>query len=175
MQNLLVKVDLIGIGLLLHTTARASRASRSGTILLSVGSAVHRCRHANLLRLEGRLVRLQHNLRVLLLIRGVDHEVVVVASRHHVLRVTRKDDFEFIKDAVVLVCVAETRPQVFVDRDSLDGLSFHVDIPHLDGQVVSGDDIPAIVGEANVGNGGNDFGEERTRRGIFLLFENYQE
>lgn len=160
MQNLLVKVNLIRIGLLLHPAARASRATRSGSILLAVGTSVHRCRDANLFRLERRLVGLQHNLRILALVGGVNHKVIVVASSHHVLRVTRKDDFELVKDAVVLVRVAQTRPEVFMDRNGLDGLSFHVDIPHLHRQIVSRYNIPAIIREADIGNGGNDFGEE---------------
>jgi len=58
-----------------------------------------------------------------------------------------------------------------VDRDGLDGLAFHVDIPDLHCEVVAREDVPAIVAEAYVGDGGDDLGEERSRGWVFLLLE----
>jgi hypothetical protein len=60
---------------------------------------------------------------------------------------------------------------VFVDWDCLYGLPLHVHIPDLDGEVVARENVAAIVGEANVGDRGDDFGEERAGGGIFFLFE----
>lgn len=106
-KDLLVEINLIRIGFLLHPATWTSRATRSGTVLLSVGSLVHRCRYADLLCLEGRLVGLQHNLGVLARFGGVNHEVVVVAACHDILRITREDDFEFVENTVVFVGVAQ--------------------------------------------------------------------
>lgn len=170
-QDLLVEVDLVRIGLLLHAAAGAGRAARARAVLLSVGVLVHRRRHAHLLRLEGRLVRLEHDLRVLALVRGVDHKVVVVAAGHDILGIAREDHLEFVEDAVVLVRVAQARSQVFVDGDGLDGLSLHVDIPDLDRQVIPRHDVSAVVGESDVGDGGDDFGKEGAGGGIFFLLE----
>ena len=66
---------------------------------------------------------------------------------------------------------------MLVDGDGLDGLSLHVHIPDLDGQVVARQDMSAIEGEADVGDGRDDFGKERTRSRIFFLLkfcESYQ-
>lgn len=169
-QDLLVEVDLIRIGLLLHATAGAGRAAGSRTSLLSVALA-HRRRYTNLLCLECRLVCLEHNLRILFFLCGVDHEVVVVAAGHNVLGVAREDHLELVEDAIVLVRIAEARAQVLVDGDGLDWLAFHVDIPNLHCQVVPGHNVPPVVGESHVGDGGDNLGEEGTGRGILFLFE----
>lgn len=169
-QDLLVEVDLIRIGFLLHATAGAGRAAGSRTGLLSVTLA-HRRRYTNLLCLECRLVCLEHNLRILFFLCGVDHEVVVVAAGHNVLRVAREDHLELVEDAIVLVRIAEARAQVLVDGDGLDWLAFHVDIPNLHCQIVPGHNVPPVVGESHVGDGGDNLGEEGTGRGILFLFE----
>lgn len=49
---------------------------------------------------------------------------------------------------------------MLVDRDGLDGLPLHVHVPDFDGQVVTGQDVAAIVAEADIGDGGDDLGEE---------------
>lgn len=159
-KDFLVEINLIRIGFLPHPAARTNRAARSGAVLLPIGAPVHGCGHANLLRFERRLVGLQHNLGVLVLVSGVDHEVVVVASGHDVLRVAREDNLEFIEDTVVFVRVAETRPEMFVDRNGLHGLPLHVDIPDLNRQIISGNDVSTVIREADIGDRGNDFGEE---------------
>ncbi|MCV5127161.1 hypothetical protein OFB58_27705, partial [Escherichia coli] len=53
----------------------------------------------------------------------------------------------------------------------LDWLPLHVYIPNLDRQVVASKDIPAVMGESNVGEGRYDFREERSGRWVFFLFE----
>lgn len=60
---------------------------------------------------------------------------------------------------------------MLVDRNGFDGLALHIDVPDLDGQVVAREDVAPVVGEANVGDGGNDFGKEGTGGWIFLLLE----
>jgi hypothetical protein len=144
MQNLLVEVDLVCVRLLAHSLSGTHCASRwavgSATRLLVARRTrrrVHWRWDANLLGLEGRLVRLQNNFGVLLRVRGVDHEVVVVAASHDILGVARKDDFELVEDAVILVRIAESRSKVLVNRNGLDGSAFHVDVPYLDCQIVS--------------------------------------
>lgn len=159
-QDLLIEVDLIRIGLLLHAATRPGRAGGSGAALLPVGTLVHRGRHADLLRLERRLVRLQDNLRLLAGVGRVDHKVIIVASGHDILCIAREDNLELIKDAVVFVRVTQARAQMFVDGNGLHGLPLHVDIPDLHRQVVSGHDVPAVMGESHVGDGGDDFGKE---------------
>ena len=58
-----------------------------------------------------------------------------------------------------------------MDGNGFNGLAFHIHVPDFDGQVVAGEDVAAIVGEANVGDGGDDFAEEAARGGVFFLFE----
>lgn len=74
--------------------------------------------------------------------------------------VAREDDFELIEDAVVFVGVAEAWAEMFVDGDGFYGLTLHVDIPDFDSKVVTGEDVSTVMGEANIGDGGDDFGEE---------------
>lgn len=50
-----------------------------------------------------------------------------------------------------------------MDGDRLHGLALHVHIPNLDGKVVTGKDVAAIVAEAHVGDGRNDLREEGAR------------
>lgn len=58
-----------------------------------------------------------------------------------------------------------------MDGDGLDGLLFHVDVPDFDGEIVAGEDVAAIIGEADIGDGGYDFGEEGARLRVFFLLE----
>jgi hypothetical protein len=62
---------------------------------------------------------------------------------------------------------------MLVNWYGLDGLSLHVHIPDLYSQIVAREDISAIVGESDVGYGGDDFGEEGARRRVFFLLELY--
>lgn len=106
-QNLLVEVDLIGVGLFAHALRAAGGRVRARSFLAAgTRRAVHRRGDADLLRLEGALVGLQHHLRVLALFRRVDHEVVVVAASHDVLRIAGEDYFKLVEDAIVLVGIA---------------------------------------------------------------------
>lgn len=176
MQNLLVEINLIRIRLLPHPLRPTGRTVRSGPLLSSwrarsATGAVHRRWNADLLRLEGRFVCLKDDLGVVARFRRIDHEVVVVGTGHDVLRVTRENDLELVEDGVVFVGVAESRPEVFVDGDRLDWLTLHVDVPDFDSQVITGENVAAVVGEADVGDAADDFGEEGAGGGVFFLFE----
>lgn len=60
-----------------------------------------------------------------------------------------------------------------MDRNGLDWLSLHVDVPDLDGKIVAGENVTTVMGKANVGDGGDDFGEEGAGGGVFFLLEFY--
>lgn len=162
-QDLFVEVDLVGVRLLSHATSgpgRRTSCSRA-SLLVSVGAGrVDRSRHSNFLSLEGRFVGLEYHFCLLLGVGGIDHEIVVVASGHDILAISTEHHLKLVKDAVVFVRIAQTRAQVLVDWYRLDGLSFHVHVPDLDRQIISRKNVPAIMGEADVGNGGDDFGEK---------------
>lgn len=49
---------------------------------------------------------------------------------------------------------------MLVDGNSLHWLPFHVDIPDLHGQIIPRHNVPTVVGESHVGDGGDDLGEE---------------
>lgn len=89
MQNLLVEVNLIGVGLLAHALrATGWRAGPATLLAVLTGTGVHGRGDADLLCLEGALVSLQHDLGVLIRVAGVDHEVVVIRACHDILRVS---------------------------------------------------------------------------------------
>ena len=58
--------------------------------------------------------------------------------------------------------------------DRLDRLILHGDVPDLQSEVVSGQDIPPISGELDIRDGGDDFGEEGFLCGILFFFKDYQ-
>ena len=175
-KNLLVKVNLVRIGLLPHSLRSAGRTVGSAALLAVLTSAwtrgiVHWRGYADLLRLERTLVRLQHDFSVLAFFAWVDHEVVVVAAGHDILRIAGEDDLEFVEDTVVLVCIAQSWSEVLVNIYCLHWLPFHVHVPDLDSEVVTREDVAAIVREADVRDGGDDFGKERSGLWVFLLLE----
>lgn len=152
-QDLLVEVDLVRIRLLSHPST-LSTGSRSGTAcsggsLLAIrpgaGRRVDGRWDSNLLGLEGRLVGLEHHLNLLFGVGGVDHEVVVVTAGHDILGIAGEDDLKLVEDAVVLVCVAESRAEMLMDGNGLDWLALHVDVPDLHGQVVTRQDVATVV------------------------------
>lgn len=77
-QNLLVEVNSIGVGLLAHACTLAGWTVGSAVALLAVLGAVHGRGDADLLRLESALICLQNNFSVLAGLGRVDHEIVVV-------------------------------------------------------------------------------------------------
>ena len=152
-QDLLVEVDLVCISLLPHPSTLASRAvrgraarSRASLLRAIRGCGIDGSWNADFLCLECRFVCLQDDFRLSLGIRGVDHEVVVVAACHDIAwRRRTEDDLEFVEDAVVLVGVAESGAEVLVNGNGLDWLTLHIDVPDLDGQVVAGEDVAAVM------------------------------
>lgn len=176
-QDLLVEVDLVGIGFFPHSAALAGGAgggtSCSGASFFgSVGrGTVDGGGHADLFGFESGLIGLEYDFCFDLRIGGVDHEVVVVRAGHDIAAIAAEDHFEFVEDTVVLVGITQTWPKMFVDGYCLHRLSLHVDIPDLDGEVVAGEDVTTIVGEADIGDGGDDFGKEGAGGGVLLLFK----
>lgn len=155
MQNLLVEVNLVRIRLLTHPLACSRRAARTRPVLLTAISGrtcrrVDRSGNAHFLGLERRLVGLQYNLNFLLWIGWVDHEVIVVAASHDVLAIARKDNLKLVEDTVIFVGVAKPGPQMLVDRDRLDRLPLHVDVPDLHRQVISRENVSAVVRKPHV-------------------------
>jgi hypothetical protein len=174
MQNLLVEVDLIGVGLLAHTLGATSWGARP-TALLAVltSTGVHGRGNADLLRLEGALVRLQHDLGVLVRVARVDHEVVVIRACHDILRVSGESHLELVEDAVVLVGVTESGSEVLMNGDCLYWLTFHVYVPDFNSKIIAGKDVTTIVAEADIRDGGDDLGEEGARGWVLFLLEFY--
>ena len=157
MQNLLVKVDLIGVGLLAHALSATSwRARPTALLAVLTGTGVHGRGNANLLCLEGALVCLQHDLGILVRVARVDHEVVVIRACHDILCVSGEGHLELVEDAVILVGVAESGSEVLVDGNCLDWLTLHVHVPDLDSEVITGKNVATIVTKANIRDGGDD-------------------
>lgn len=166
-QNLLVEINLIGIRLLTHPLGTTSGAIGPASLLAAFfttraarARAAHGSRDSDLFGLESGLVGLQHNFSVVAGFCRVDHEIVVVGACHDVAGVAREGDFELVEDGIVLVRIAEAGPEVLVDGDGFDWLALHVDVPDFDRQVVAREDVAAVVGEAYVGDGGDDLTEE---------------
>lgn len=160
-QDLLVEVDLIRIGLLAHALCTTGwRACTASLLAVLTSTSVHRRGDADLLRLECALVGLQHNLGVLVRVARVNHKVVVVGSSHDVSSITRESHLELVEDAVVFVCVAQSGAEMLVNGNRLDWLALHVHVPDLDGEIIAREDVSAIMAEADVRNGRNNLGEE---------------
>ncbi|KAI3479668.1 hypothetical protein L1887_58289 [Cichorium endivia] len=157
MQDLLVKVRIVEVDL----AWCAERAVGALVALLA------RARHA--LGLERRLVRLQHHVGAVVLVKHV--EVVVVAARQHLLAIGSPQRLELVKDAVVLVQVAQLGAQMVVDGDRLDRLVVHVDVPDLEREVVARQDVASVAAELDVGYAADDLAEERLGRRILLLLK----
>lgn len=78
---------------------------------------------------------------------------------------------KLVKDAVVLVKVAELPPEVVVNGDRLDRARIHVDVPNLERQVVTREDIAPVVGELDVRDGRDNLGKEGPVCRILFLLE----
>ena len=85
------------------------------------------------------------------------------------LSIPTESTFELVEDAVVLVQIAQLRPQMIVDVDRLDRPRLHVDVPDSQREVIPGKNISTILGEFDVRDGGDDFGEEGLVGRIFFL------
>ena len=89
----------------------------------------------------------------------------------NVLVITTPYTLELIEYTIVLVQIAQLATQVIVDLYGSYGPAFHVDVPDLQGKVVSREDVPSVMAELDIGDGRYDLGEERPRCWVFFLFE----
>jgi len=101
-------------------------------------------------------------------------EEVVVASGHDLLIVAGPSAFELVEDAIVLVERAQFAAQILVNLVRFHRLVFHVDVPDFDGKVVARHEIASAVAELDVGDAGDDLGEEAAVRRVFRLLEQFR-
>lgn len=76
---------------------------------------------------------------------------------NHVLSVTAECALKLVKDAVILVEIAELVAQMIVNVDRLDWSALHVDIPDLERQVIARENIASILAEFHIRDRRNDF------------------
>jgi len=169
-HNLLGEVDVVSLqSVLLPGSTRC-------TLLCALGTT-------DLLCLERRLVGLKYRVLVPSLVDIIYAEVIVVGTRQdlavrdkgsalgqddfhklpvvaHLLARSTECTLEFVKDAVVLVQVTQLLLQVLVNVDLPHRLLLVPHIPDLERQVISRQDLVAVLGELHVGDGGDDLGEE---------------
>jgi len=81
--------------------------------------------------------------------------------------------FEFVEDAIVFVEIAQLGAEIVVDADGLDRLRLHVQIPDLEREIVTRQDVSAVSAEFDVRNRGDDLREEGFGAGILFLLENF--
>lgn len=79
--------------------------------------------------------------RSVVLTKSEDRNVLVIATPRAL---------ELIKDAIVLVEVTEFPAQVVMYRYSLYWLTLHVDIPDLERQVITRENISPVVAELDI-------------------------
>mmetsp|Transcript_49167 Transcript_49167/g.159333 ORF Transcript_49167/g.159333 Transcript_49167/m.159333 type:complete len:295 (-) Transcript_49167:939-1823(-) len=92
---------------------------------------------------------------------GKEVEAVLVRAGEDVSRVVVEAALELVEYAVLLVEVAQLRPQVLVHRNRLERPRLYPHIPDAHAQVVARDDVAPVSREARGGNGGGDLREER--------------
>lgn len=90
-------------------------------------------------------------------------------GKKDVLSIPAEGAFKLVEDAVVLVQVAQFPSQMIVHVDRLHRLRLHVDVPDPQREVVAREDVATVLGELDVGNGGDDLGEEGFVRWILLF------
>ena len=101
----------------------------------------------------------------------IDVELVVVRASHEMRTVGGEDTLKLVKDAVIFVQVAEFGAKMIVDLDGADGVTIHVDIPELEGEIIARKDVASIRREFDIRDGGDDLGEEGFAIRVFLLLE----
>jgi len=60
------------------------------------------------------------------------HIYIVKERKRHLLIITAPYTLKLIEDAIILIQIAQLATEMIVDRNSLDGLRFHVDVPDLE-------------------------------------------
>jgi len=73
---------------------------------------------------------------------------------------TTERALELVKDAIVLVKVAQLLLQMLVDVDLPDRLLLVPDVPDLQSQVISRQNLVTVFGKFDVRDGRDDLGEE---------------
>jgi hypothetical protein len=181
MQDLLVEVECFQ----LHGFLQPTRP------LPILRSLVGRERPSCLLLLECRLVSLEDH--IIESVRVVYPEIVVVRARQYVpdsimpgiggkkerfvsksraamemtsrniLVITSPDTLKLVEDAVILVQIAQLSSQMIVNGDRLHWPRFHIDVPNLQREVVTREDVSSITTEFHVRNGRDNLREEGPR------------
>lgn len=87
------------------------------------------------------------------------------------LVVARPEALKLVKNTVVLVQVAELPAKVIMNWDCLYRPALHIDIPNLKGKIVARKDVSSITRELDVGDRGDNFGEEGAVCRVLFFFE----
>ena len=89
-----------------------------------------------------------------------------------VIAVARHGALKLVKDAVVLVEVAELGAEIVVNANGAHRLAFHVHVPELEREIVARNDVAAgRAAKLDVADRRNDLAEERLLRRILGLFK----
>mmetsp|Transcript_20917 Transcript_20917/g.45862 ORF Transcript_20917/g.45862 Transcript_20917/m.45862 type:complete len:219 (-) Transcript_20917:1134-1790(-) len=104
--------------------------------------------------------------------RTVEHaEKVTVGACCHILTIAADSALKLVKDGVIFVEVAQLCAQVLVYFESLDRRGLHVNIPQLECQVVTAEDVPPPSAKLDVANRCNNLREEVAATRRLLLLE----
>lgn len=71
-----------------------------------------------------------------------------VTARCNTFAVRGAANLKLVEDYVRCIEIVEHRPQIVVKRHGLHWARLHVDVPNLDGQVITGHDVSPISGVA---------------------------
>lgn len=138
-------------------------------VLSPLGGGAHLARLQYCSWLGDLLGRLQRNITFRI---PVEHfEEVVVRAGHDGLVVARPAALELVEYAIVLVQRTQFRAQVLVRGIHLDRPGLHVQIPHLDGQIVARNHVSAGIRDFHVRHARYDLGEETSVGRIFGFFK----
>src|SRR3989338_8573245 len=80
----------------------------------------------------------------------IDVELVVVRSSHQMRAIGREGTFELIEDAVIFIQITEFRAEVIMDLDGADRMTIHVDVPDLESEVITRQNVTSIGRELDV-------------------------
>ena len=93
--------------------------------------------------------------------RGVEAlENVSVRAGGDVRAVVVDATLEFVENGVILVQIAQFGTETLSNVDDCHGCLFHVQIPQLQGEVVSREEVPTVSTKFDIADAGYDFGEE---------------
>ena len=76
--------------------------------------------------------------------RGMSH------NRRYVLIISAPNAFELVENAVIFVQVTKFASQMVMDRNGLYGSGFHVDIPDFQREIITRENIAAVMTELDV-------------------------